>query len=723
MDNENMKQEDIKSKCMAIYESNLKTKFKLVRYAFKNDPELLQYLKNKYGHNLKLSEYIYQGIHDTETNCKHGNKLKFKNMYDGYGFCSISCQCKKEHQSDKIKEVWVNVSDDEKSKRHEKLKATVIEKYGVENIMHLDSMKDKIKQTNFEKYGSEHYSQTDEYKNKIKETSLEKYGVKHHTQNDAIKNKIKKTTTEKYGGMMTHARKKSEELFGGNVFGSEWFKENCETLYEKSLGVSHPMHSDSIKESMKQKSLEKYGVEYPMQLDKIKDKLKQTNLERYGVENPMQLDEFKDKIKQTNIERYGVENYAQTDDCKDKVKATNIEKYGVEYYSQTDKYLEEVKKSNMEKYGVEYYTQTDKYLEDVKKSNLEKYGVEYHNRKHFNKDHLDVFDNPSTLKELLYEHGTYKLAKLINCDVSSIYKYASDNNIQLPPRPNSYPEELIHEFLNTNNIPHSMNNRKILPSGLELDFYIPEYNLAIEINGLYYHSEMSGGKTRSYHHNKWKECNDLGITLLSINEDEFYNRHQFWLNKILYMTGRLSVSKLHARKCKIKELTNVKNFLNDHHLQGSCHSSYKFGLFYEDQLVSVMTFSKPRSNESGTIDLSRFCNHSGYLISGGASKLLSHFIKTYGHLYNEIISFSDNNYSNGNVYKSLGFSLDKNLPPDYKYIIKGKTCHKSGFRKSSIFNKHDIPDHMKDSPEWELMQYLGYDRIWDTGKKKWIMKI
>jgi hypothetical protein len=111
------------------------------------------------------------------------------------------------------------------------------------------------------------------------------------------------------------------------------------------------------------------------------------------------------------------------------------------------------------------------------------------------------------------------------------------------------------------------------------------------------------------------------------------------------------------------------------------------------------------------------------MVSGGASKLLSHFIKTYGHLYKEIISFSDNNYSNGNVYKSLGFNLDKNLPPDYKYIVKGKTYHKAGFRKSAIFRKHDIPSDMMNSPEWELMQYLGYDRIWDTGKKKCIMKI
>jgi hypothetical protein len=336
---------------------------------------------------------------------------------------------------------------------------------------------------------------------------------------------------------------------------------------------------------------------------------------------------------------------------------------------------------------------------------------------------MDIFDNPEDFKKLLYEHGTYMLAELINCDVSTVHLMANQYNIPLPPRPKSFQEEQMVQFLENNNISFITNTKKIIPSGLELDFYFPNHNLAIEINGLYWHSEISGGKDKNYHYNKWKECDDLGITLLSINEDEFYERQQFWFNKILYMTGKLSLKKIHARKCKVVELDNVSGFLNKHHLQGSCNSTHKFGLIYEEQLVSVMTFGNPRSNKSGTIDLSRFCNHSGYLISGGASRLLSNFIKKYGNDCEEIISFSDNNYSNGMVYKTLGFSLDYNLSSDYKYIINEKTYHKALYRKAAIFKKFDIPEDIKQCSEWELMQYLGHDRIWDTGKKKWILKL
>jgi hypothetical protein len=523
------------------------------------------------------------------------------------------------------------------------------------------SKTEKTKKTNLEKYGG-HFSKTDEFKNRVKQTSIEKYGVENYSQTNEYKEKVKQTNIEKYG-------------------------------------VFQYSQTNDFKERVKKTNLERYGAESPMQVDEFKEKLKQTILERYGVENPMQMDEFKNKIKQTNLERYGVESYSRTEEFREKAKQTNLERYG------------------------DHPSRTLSVKEKVKQTNLERYGVEIYKRKHYNPDYMDIFDNSEDFKKILYEHGTYMLAEMINCDVSTVHLMANQYNIPLPPRPKSYQEEQMVQFLENNNISFITNTKKIIPSGLELDFYFPNHNLAIEINGLYWHSEISGGKDKNYHYNKWKDCNELGITLLSINEDEFYERQQFWFNKILYMTGKLSLKKIHARKCKVVELDNVSEFLNEHHLQGSCNSTHKLGLIYEDQLVSVMTFGNPRSNKSGTIDLSRFCNHSGYLISGGASRLLSNFIKKYGNDYDEIISFSDNNYSNGTVYKTLGFSLDYNLSSDYKYIINEKTYHKALYRKAAIFKKFDIPEDIKDCSEWELMQYLGHDRIWDTGKKKWILKL
>jgi hypothetical protein len=475
-----------------------------------------------------------------------------------------------------------------------------------------------------------------------------------------------------------------------------------------------------------QTMLERYGVENPSMIPEVRKKAKQTMLERYGVDSYSKTDEFKEKAKQTYIDRYGVSHPLNNPEIREKAKQTVLEKYGTEHYYQSDDFKQKSKTTNLEKHGVEYYSQTGEFKEKFKQTNLENRGIEHHKKAHYNSEYFNIFDNKEEFEKLLYEHGTFRLAELVNCDISTIHLNSKNYKIQLPSRNHSNQEEIIQKFLNDNNIPFVSNTRRILLSGKELDFYFPEHNLAIEVNGMYWHSELSGGKEKYYHYDKWKECDENGITLLSIYEDEFIINPQFWFNKILYMTGNTKLTKIHARKCEIKELDNVNDFLNQHHLQGSNSSKYKFGLFYNNELVSVMTFSNTRNNKTGTIDLSRFCNHTDYLVFGGASKLLSHFIKTNGHKYNEIISFSDNNYSNGNVYKTLGFSLVSDIPPDYKYISTKNYLskyHKSGFRKLSIFKKFDIPDDMKDKSEWELMKYLGYDRIWDSGKKKWSLTI
>lgn len=538
--------------------------------------------------------------------------------------------------------------------------------YNCSAVINYKNNREKIKKTNIDKYGVEHFSHTDEFKEKVKKTSIGKYGAEHYSKTDTFKDRVKKTAKEKYG-------------------------------------VDHPMQSDEIKEKVKKTNIEKYGTEKPQTLDITKQKAIESNFKKYGVDHPMYSEEFKENIRNTNLEKYGVEYPLQSEIFKNKSKDTNFSKYGVEFYSQTDEFKNRIKNTN-----------------------IENYGFEYPQRSHYNLEYINLFEDQELFNKLLNEHGTYGLARLVNCDITTIYNVSKKLSVDLPKRSRSIIEDRIEEFLIENDISYIIGTRRILPSGKELDFYFPEYKIAIEFNGTYWHTEIHGNKDRNYHYNKWKECDELGITLLSISEDEYKNNKEFWFNKILYMTKKLNIKKIHARKCEIKELKNITDFLNKHHLQGSNNSKYKLGLYYNDDLVSVMAFTNTRDNKSRTIELSRFCNHSDYIVSGGASKLLNYFIDKYGDMYDSIISFSDNNYSNGNVYKALGFDMIKVIPADYKYVSITnfiKRMHKSNFRKSNIFEKFDIPDSMKNATEWELMQYLGYDRIWDSGKKKWLLTL
>lgn len=179
----------------------------------------------------------------------------------------------------------------------DRIKETMLEKYGVEHAAQSQFFRDKMKKTTFEKYGVEHALQSEEVKAKIRQTNLETYGCEYGLQNEEVKNKKKVT-------------------------------------YLKNYGVENPNQCKEIRDKSKQTNLEKYGYEYSCQSEEIKAKVKQTNLEKYGYEYGFQNEEIKAKIVQTCLDKYGVKYITQFKDFRDKAKQTNLEKYGVEYVSQ-----------------------------------------------------------------------------------------------------------------------------------------------------------------------------------------------------------------------------------------------------------------------------------------------------------------------------------------------------------------------------------------------------
>jgi hypothetical protein len=73
--------------------------------------------------------------------------------------------------------------------KFERIKNTMVDKYGIEYAAKLEHFRDKMKSTTLERYGVEHNSQREEIQNKIKKTNLEKYGVERCMQNPEIMEK------------------------------------------------------------------------------------------------------------------------------------------------------------------------------------------------------------------------------------------------------------------------------------------------------------------------------------------------------------------------------------------------------------------------------------------------------------------------------------------------------------------------------------------------------
>jgi len=277
-------------------------------------------------------------------------------------------------------------------------------------------------------------------------------------------------------------------------------------------------------------------------------------------------------------------------------------------------------------------------------------------------------------------------------------------------------EKEVTNFIKSLNIDMIENNKSIL-NGKELDIYIPSKKIAVEFNGLYWHSEEY--LNNDYHLNKTNECEQLGIQLVHIFEDEWVHKQDIVKSRIRNILGMTNY-KIYGRKTEIKEVSSkeTKIFLNKNHLQGNVNSKIKLGLYYNDELVSIMTFGKLRkimghNSSEGLYELVRFCNKLNTNVIGGADKLLKHFIKTYKPI--EIISYADRRWSLGDLYEKLGFKFIYDTIPNYYYILNKKREYRFKFRKD-ILVKQGFDEN---ESEHSIMLTRGIYRIYDSGNKRY----
>ena len=285
---------------------------------------------------------------------------------------------------------------------------------------------------------------------------------------------------------------------------------------------------------------------------------------------------------------------------------------------------------------------------------------------------------------------------------------------------NGKPEDEIISLFSE--IEHQQHNREIL-NGMEIDIFIPPLKLGIEYNGLRWHSEEFG-KDHRYHLNKLNKCNEQGIKLIQIFEDEWINHRDICESKLKQICGLNRNPKIYGRKCEIREITNkdiAYDFLDKNHIQGRTGFTVGLGAYYNGELVGVMTFKKEKE---GYWDLNRFTTDINYQCVGIGGKLFKYFTRNYPFI--EIKSFADRRWTTdptNNLYTKLGFEFDSYVPPTYWYynprISKIERFHKFGFRKQHLHKQYGLPLTMT---EREMTETLGYTRIWDCGLIKYIYR-
>ena len=292
----------------------------------------------------------------------------------------------------------------------------------------------------------------------------------------------------------------------------------------------------------------------------------------------------------------------------------------------------------------------------------------------------------------------------------------------------SKPETDISEFIKTFSNEEIVNNTRNIIAPLELDIYIPSKKVAIEYNGLKWHSEEFN-KDRNYHLVKLNKCNEQGIKLIQIFEDEWLEHKEIVLSKIKHLLKEnVDLPKVFARKCVIKEIDKnmSKDFLEKNHIQGFSPSTVYIGGFYQNELISVMTFKKENKEENNrNWELTRFATDINKHCIGIGGKIFSYFIQNYGPDY--IKSFADRRWTldkDNNLYTKLGFKLDNILKPDYRYFCQKEygfqRVHKFNFRKHTLLKRYPDSGLTEDMTEYEMTQKLGFYRIWDCGLFKYV---
>lgn len=283
----------------------------------------------------------------------------------------------------------------------------------------------------------------------------------------------------------------------------------------------------------------------------------------------------------------------------------------------------------------------------------------------------------------------------------------------------SKPEEEIGEFIKSIIKDEIYFNDRELLNGYELDIFIPSKNIAIEFNGLYWHSEDK--RDKYYHLMKTELCEQKGVHLIQIFEDEYYNSKDIVLSKIKHLLMVNNSEKIYARKCETRIISYViaKSFLDSNHIQGHDKSTVYLGGFYNDELIGVMSFIKQPNNKW---ILNRFATNINKNVIGIGGKLFNWFIREYKP--NEVKSFADRRWTSTfkeNLYDKLGFTKDSILRPDYKYIFENsmKRFHKFNFRKKNIIKKYGLEENLTES---EMSEKINAKKIWDCGLIKYVWR-
>lgn len=482
---------------------------------------------------------------------------------------------------------------------------------------------------------------------------------------------------------------------------------------------------------------------------------KHTCLELYGVDSSAKVADIQAKQKATVKAKYGAENIMQTDTGKKRLQKTMMERYGVpcNLMARDDVY-------DFSKRCYDALMSDSAWVRVLKKLASDKkvaYDMLYKEYPLYHRDFIlsmQVSDHIETLCKAWKKAGrdvikypTNMFFKMPVVMASTfLNEYAKKGLISLPSNFNCFKSQyelMVANYLDSLGVKYEVNNRSVL-GGKEIDFYISDKKVGIEINPSVLHNSnkyaknrgrLFGSKEELYHYDKYKAAAKAGIVLLQLfeydlNPEQFDKKTKYLLKQKLCGYDE----KVYARKTVVYETKRDARikcvaFLNEYHLQGSATATKYFAMEYCGELVGVASFKQHK----GYVELKRLCFKNGVQVLGGLSKFIKAYFKSDADC-DIIKSFSDNNIGDGAGYARAGAELVGEIKTSlcfispnngldvYSWQIATPWSAKSGVLSkytSQLSAQNEIDEYIETKMPHRFDDGHGYDRVYRVGSKIW----
>lgn len=490
-------------------------------------------------------------------------------------------------------------------------------------------------------------------------------------------------------------------------------KEATRRRNREKYGCDHPMQNKGVQQNHKKAMLAKYGVESPLQSSEIREKAINTNRQKFGTDWALGSAEIVQKSQQTMLERYGGKTTMESPELREKAVATFKEKYGEDNPAKVRRFREQAEATNLSKYGFKNpMCNTDVWMSAMK-TRIEHYGEYW-------PDEIDDKAKSTFLKRYGVDNPSKSERLMDIARQSCMERYGVPYGCMIPSKQNNF-----HKISKANiNVYNKLTQLGLNPSfefylsNMFYDVAVESSNVLIEVNPTYTHNTIGNhwnpkGLSPEYHLNKTQNAAQNGYRCIHIFD---------WddANKVVNMLA--PKKKIHARKCQLYRLRKevAVEFLNKYHLQGSCRGQLLcLGLVFQDELVQVMTFGKPRYDKKHAVELLRLCTKSGAAVIGGASKLFSYATSEYG--LSDIISYCDLSKFDGSVYEKIGMEKIRTTPPQEVWSretdkITANLLRSRGY--DQIFKTH----YGKGTSNEQLMLENGWLPIYDCGQAVYLFE-